>query len=177
MINKKYTVLFFIVCTVISCSKSTNGDKFQKNGAFRLEVPSDTMALGPRSDSAAGYSVLDDAYTNTDVMLDVRLLHFIYQADSSTVEIASSGVDQGGLVLATGAIAPNYTYPHSWLLRLQMETYPLRFWLLCRDNTHYAQLTLDSMAIKKVAGTPDSTFVCDGYFHYTQNLEEYDRQF
>ena len=170
-------IAVLIGCAFFACSKSTNADKFQRSGAFVLAVPSDTAGLGPRADSASGYSVQDNAYTSTATMLDVQLSNFINQAESSSVQISSSGIDQGGLIIGAGTIAPDYAYAYSLLVRFKKETYPLQLWLLCRDNVHYCQLWLDSMTVAKVPAVPNSTVVCNGYFRYTLNLDKNERQF
>ena len=162
----KYFFLLIIFSFCLACSRSNNPDKFQKAGAFVLKTS---------PDSSQGYSVLDDAYTNTDAMLDVRLSDFNYQAD--TVLIRASGPDRGGLILGTGNEAPDYAYALCWRLKIAVVTSPLQFWLLCRDNAHYCKLMLDSLRVQKSFNGQDSIWVCSGYFQYVLNLEEKQREF
>jgi hypothetical protein len=156
-------------CTLIwllACSAVNHTDPLQRAGAFVLRVP---------SISAANYNLLDDAYTATDALADVRLDSLIYQADSSVV-LLCGGQAAGGLFQfqTDSSEAPADNYAQTWALSVKLFPTPTRFWLCCRDGQHYARLTLDSLRLELQA---DSSYVCAGYFRYRLNLDEGEREF
>jgi hypothetical protein len=162
------TVAFALVA---GCANGTRpSDPWQKSGAFILRTPvvSDT--------TYEGYNILSQYPTNNRTFYDVRIFDYAYM-DSLNI---MANWDSGGIQPGTGDLAPDYAYPRIQRINYpEQQIYPLQFFLLCRDNQHYCLLYMDSIAITDEYSTitMKTEKVCNGYFSYTLNLEEHERQF
>jgi hypothetical protein len=165
------TLLALSSLLLIGCTGG-NGPSgtFQEDGAFILKTP-------PVNDSTfEGYTVLDDRPDYFGHEYDVRLYKYFY-GDSVYIR---SGLNGGGILPGTGNRAPDYPYETIYKVNFQWPLdFPLQFFLLCRDNLHYCKLMLDSIKFADEYDTdiPDTVNTCTGYFRYTLNLEEGERDF
>jgi hypothetical protein len=163
-----YPAMLTVLCCW--CNGTRPSDKFQESGAFVLKTP-------PVNDSTyEGYNILDDFPANAHSLYDVRLLNFAYQ---DSVNIMANWY-AGGILPGNGNLAPDFSYPQVQNIDLQIpRSYPLQFFLLCKDQRHYCRLLLDSIQVldEYDVFTADSVKVCAGYFSYTLNRDEYERAF
>lgn len=144
-------------------------DPLRKTGAFVLSTP----VVGGAFE---GYNILDDYPANAHSLYDVRLFGFARQ---DSVNIMANWY-AGGILPANGRVAPDYPYPRGQTLDLRVSpSYPLYFFLRCKDNKHYCRLVLDSLALTRQYDTRrlDTVDVGSGYFSYTLNLDDYEREF